>query len=158
MWLFFFDQFQFIYLNLLWCCLIPLNGKQKPVQTHSVNLHDNVDSEVWGNCSLRCRFGTNSCAYQITRLQIQPTFLKTISRWTLESRLGCGFYSSFPSPTMHLSPNSLSHSAKGYCLPSLLGSVPGPEAFAEKTTVGRGNVTALGDLHGLRVPSLRDVS
>lgn len=54
MWLFFFDQFQFIYLNLLWCCLIPLNGKQKSVQTLSVNLRDDVGSEAWGNCTVRC--------------------------------------------------------------------------------------------------------
>ena len=64
-------------------------------------------------------------ALQITRLQIEPAFLKAGSRWAVESLLGCGFYSSCPSPVMCLCPGSLGHSAKGHCLRGLLWSVPG---------------------------------
>lgn len=96
---------------------------------------------------------TNSWAYQITRLQIYPMFLKTVSKWTSENLPGCGFYSLVPTSAGYLYLKSLGHAINSDCRPGLLWSAPGtarPRAFAVNTkTVEMGKVISLWELRDL---------
>lgn len=106
---------------------------------------------------------TNSWAYQITRLQIYPTILKTVSKWTSENLPGCGFYSLVPTPAVYLYPNSLGHSINGDCRPGLLWSAPGtvrPRSLCSEhqdTGDGESDLSLRASWFG-RVPSLHNAS